>query len=866
MRFLKFIFILLFSIISVQLVLAKKTKKDKTVKVMSNAVDSTKVAKDTTKKDTKSAVKTIKEVTEKCKKYAGLFPIYQDTITGKVYLEIAENKIGKEYIYFAYVLDGILDAGYARGGYKDNSVFKIVKYFDRIDFVLQNTSYYFNEENELSKAKDANINQSLFLSEKIAAITGKTYLIDADNLFLGENITQIKRSKSTTEKADAFSLGTLNSKKSKYLAVKNFPNNSDVSVEYVYDNLAPTNYGSEEVTDARFISVKLQHSLIEVPENDFKPRADDARVGYFIEKVTDQTSTSATPWKDLIHKWNLVKKNPNDKLSEPVEPITWWIENTTPKEFRATIKNAVLAWNEAFESAGFKNAVVCNEQPDSADWDAQDIRYNVLRWTSSPKPPYGGYGPSFVNPKTGQILGADIMLEFIYLTNRLPLEKLYDITALDNMQPANSLNYENCSFGETMHENILYGTQMMNAYGFSDLEKDEFIKQALYDLVLHEVGHTFGLNHNFIASQLHSQKEIQDPVLGATIGLTASVMDYTIPNISPDKTKQGLFFDIKPGLYDKWAIQYGYETAANDNEEKEMLSAILAKSSLKENRFMNDADDMRSPGKGIDPRANIYDMSDNAIAYATENIKMVNEAMPKILKKYSTLNQSYHELRNAYLVLTGHYGRSLNVINRYIGGVYVNRNFVGQEPFTVPFTPVSYSDQKRAMQTLNKYAFSKNAFKFPSEIYNYLQMQRRGYDFRTDGEDPKIHDRILNIQRGVLDHLLSTKVMDRIVNSKLYGNKYNLNAMLGDLTSSIFIEDLGASVSTIRQNLQEEYTTRLLSIADPKSAYSYTSKSAAYGEVKRILNWVETPSGADASSRAHTAHLLYVIKKSLDIN
>ena len=868
MKLFKFIITVVLITVFTQISFAKKDKNKKAETLMTDKVDTLKTAvKDTSvKKDAKGQFKTIKEVTEKCKKISGLFPIYQDTTTGKTYLEITEDKIGKEYIYFAYVLDGYLDAGYARGGYKDNSIFKIVKYFDRIDFVIQNTSFYFNSNNELSKAKDANINQSLFLSEKIAAATGKTYLIEADNLFLGENLTQIKPSKMPNDKPDAFSLGSLNSKKSKYLDIKNFPNNTDVAVEYVYDNLAPTNTGTEEVTDARFVSVKLQHSIIEVPKNNYKPRADDPRIGYFSEKITDQTSTSATPWKDLIHRWNLEKKNPNDALSEPVEPITWWIEKTTPKEFRSTIKNAVLAWNEAFESAGFKNAVACFEQPDTASWDAQDIRYNVLRWTSSPRPPYGGYGPSFVNPRTGQILGADIMLEFIYLTNRLSLEKLYDIAALDQMQPTNNLNNDNCAFGEAMHENIMYGTQMLNAYGFTNFEKDEFIKQALYDLVLHEVGHTFGLHHNFIASQFHTQKEIQDPVLGATIGLTASVMDYTIANISPDKTNQGLFFDIKPGPYDKWAIQYGYTSVANEAEEKQTLDNLLALSVKKENRFMNDADDMRSPGRGIDPRANLYDMTDDAIAYATDNIKMVNNALPKLLKKYSTQNQSYHELRNAYLILSGHYSRSLNVINRYIGGVYVNRNFAGQDPSTKPFTAVPLAEQKRAMQALSKYAFSKSAFKVPNEIYNYLQMQRRGYEFRKATEDPKIHDRVLNIQRGVLDQLLNATVMQRLTDSKIYGNKYSLNAMLGDLTNAVFMEDLGSSVSTIRQNLQEEYATRLLSIADPKSTYSYTSKSAAFGEVQRILGWMQSATGGDASTKAHTAHLAYVINKALETN
>lgn len=853
---------------------AKKDKKNEAKKsTEKTTADSASIAKkDSTanKKDAKTAFKSIKEVTDKCKKNEGLFNIYQDTITGKTYLEITEDKIGKEFIYFAYIMDGIINAGYARGGYENNSIFKIERYFDRIDFKLQNTDYYFDKNNALSKAENANINQPLFYSEKIVAISTndstkkKTYLIESDNLFLGENFTPIKRANPIGTKPDAFSLGALNSKKTKYLSIKNYPQNSDVAVEYIYDNALPLNSGNEEVTDARFVSVKMQHSLIEVPQNNYKPRLDDPRIGYFIEKVNDQTSTSATPWKDLIHRWNLEKKNPNDKLSEPVKPIVWWLEKTTPVEFRPIIQKAVLAWNEAFEQAGFKNAVVCYIQPDTANWEAEDIRYNTIRWVSSPHPPYGGYGPSFVNPRTGEIIGADIMLEFIYLTNRLPLEKLYDVAALDNMQPEMNLSNENCSYGDAMHQNILYGTQLLNAFGFSDIDKDKFMKQALFDLVLHEVGHTMGLNHNFIASQLHSPQEMQDSTLGATVGLTASVMDYTIPNISSDKKKQGLFFDIKPGLYDKWAIQYGYSTATTEVEENKLLQKILAESVKKENRFMNDADDMRAVGRGIDPRANISDMSDDAIGYAVENIKQTEVAFSKLFSKYSTPNKSYHELRNAYIVLSGHYARSLNIISRYIGGIFINRNFVGQDSKDKPFTPVPLAEQKRAMQMLSQYAFSKNAFKAPNDIFAYLQMQRRGYDFRSETEDPKIHTRILNAQKAVLDQLLNNTVLQRITDSKLYGNEYNLNDVLKDITNGIFTEDLGSTVSSMRQNLQEEYVSRLLGIIDVKSAYAYASKSAAFSEIKRILNWMKTSGGSDASTAAHRAHVAFVINKALE--
>ena len=119
-----------------------------------------------------------------------------------------------------------------------------------------------------------------------------------------------------------------------------------------------------------------------MPEEGYEPRMDDARVGYFLTQTNDMTETGTVNYRDMIHRWRLIKKDPNAAISEPVTPITWWIENTTPIAWRETIKEGVLAWNKAFEKAGFKNAMVVKVQPDDASWDAGDIRYNV-RWTSS---------------------------------------------------------------------------------------------------------------------------------------------------------------------------------------------------------------------------------------------------------------------------------------------------------------------------------------------------------------------------------------------------------------------------------------------------------------------------------------------------
>ena len=339
---------------------------------------------------------TFEEKVKPCKKFDGLFTLYQDTTNGNVWMSLKKSQIDKEYIYFAYSENGLVETGHNRGNFRDNRVFSLHKYYDKIEFVSKNTNFYFDPQNAISKSADANVSDAVLASLKVTIYdtTKEEYLLDANSIFMGEALHQVKPSPSNGPFASFFfSLGGLNKDKSKYVSIHNYPNNTDVIVDYVYDNPMPTNGGGSEVADARSVTVRLQHTLIEMPSNGFVPRRDDPRVGYFSTEVEDMTSSSPTPYKDMIHRWNLVKKDPTAALSEPVEPITWWIENTTPKEFRPIIKEAGLRWNLAFEKAGFKNAVVINEQPDDATWDAGDIRYNVLRWTSSPNPPFGAMAP-----------------------------------------------------------------------------------------------------------------------------------------------------------------------------------------------------------------------------------------------------------------------------------------------------------------------------------------------------------------------------------------------------------------------------------------------------------------------------------------
>ncbi|MDH5630827.1 MAG: DUF5117 domain-containing protein, partial [Gammaproteobacteria bacterium] len=366
--------------------------------------------------------KTVAELIKDQTVYDGFLDFYQDPKTGSLMLSLSKDQFNKPMIYFIHTVNGVLDAGHFKGAYRETKLLEFRKHFDKIEIVVTNPRFYIDENSAINRSEGTNTSSAILATIKIEAHDEKTgkYLVKVDPVLLSEAIHKVSPYPrppvpGAPPPPPRFEVGGLSKEKTKYAGIRSFPKNTDVVVEYVFDNPKPMAGGGSEITDVRTVSIKMQHSFIEIPENDFKSRRDDARVGYFTQQVDDLSSDSWTPYRDVINRWHLVKKDPSAELSEPVEPIVWWIENTTPVEWREVIAKATLEWNSAFEKAGFKNAIEVKVQPDDADWEAGDIRYNVLRWTASPRPPFGGYGPSLANPLTGQIIAADVMLEYSFM-------------------------------------------------------------------------------------------------------------------------------------------------------------------------------------------------------------------------------------------------------------------------------------------------------------------------------------------------------------------------------------------------------------------------------------------------------------------
>ena len=741
----------------------------------------------------------------------GLFDIYYETEEDTYYTIVNEEDLSKEFIYFYYIISGAQAGGASGGDMGDSSVLEFRKFKDDLALYKKNTIFNYDQSNNISKSTLTNILESFVGRFEVKINEEDKYLINIDKLFLGEMLVGLTPPK---EYAEYYSLilGRIDDKKTYISRVKNYPKNTSIEVTYGFFNPSPK-ASVDAVPDARYSSIVARHMFVEMPDSDYEPRVADQRIGYFSTKITDLSTYDYFKGKDLINRWRLIKKDPSAELSEPVNPIVFWVENSTPEEIKPFVVEAIELWNIAFEKAGFKNAVVAKIQPDDAEWDAGDVQYNVIRWASTPSPRYSGYGPSVANPRTGEMIAADIVQEF---------------------------------------NSISYGYRLRKIWGYD--EENDPLRQWIVSLTLHEIGHTLGLRHNFKASWLYDATEIHDKRITGNNHI-GSVMDYDPINIAPEGVQQGNYFPTEPGPYDIWAITFGYTQEMSDADRE----SLLAQSTKPEFIFGTDDDAMGSPGGNTDPRNKRYDMSSDPITYTVQRLQIIDNKINELPEIFNEPGSTYTELKATFDSLLRDKGRFAESIAIQIGGVYSNRLVVGQESGMTPFEVVPYKEQKRAMKALNEHLFANDAFVFSPEILKLLQSEKRAASYGNSDDDPKVHDRVLRMQTSALSFILHPRVMKRLTNSSKYGNEYLPDEVLQDIFDGIFVAR--EIPNTFKMNLQSAYVDGLIN-AMSDERYDEISRSAIFNSLLKIRNYSNSSYG-NKMVKGHFDYLNWKINSAL---
>ena len=478
----------------------------------------------------------------------------------------------------------------------------------------------------------------------------------------------------------------------------------------------------------------MHYSVSRLPETGYQPRLADDRVGHFLTVIKDFSKTGADDqFVRYINRWDLRKAKPGAEVSPPVTPIVVWIEKTVPYKFRGAVRDGILEWNKAFERVGFSNAIEVRQQPDDATWDPEDIRYNTFRWITA----NAGFamGPSRTNPLTGQILDADIIFDADFIeiwTRRLEtwkpdaaVEPLgLPLVAFNGHEDATGLPFSLAFDRETDSEGLgrqfAFGALAMAA-GAKPVAKDQIEKllvEGVKSVVTHEVGHTLGLRHNFKSSALLTMDEVNDPEKNRTIGLTASIMDYTPVNISPKGKKQGDYFSRTIGPYDYWAIEYAYRPLPGGTDgEVPQLAKIASRCTEPALQYATDED---TGPLAPDPSVNRFDLSKDPVEFARWRVELISQLLPVLVDRAVEPGEGYDRARNAFGILLNEHARAMGFVAREIGGVYVNRDHRGDPKARPPFVVTEPKKQREALEFLEQQVFGPEAYRFPDKLLDFL--------------------------------------------------------------------------------------------------------------------------------------------------